>query len=323
MMGRKYWAADGFAAPWIDGGGVMQRMRNLAGIMVLLLAGLGAAPAAAREDAPARRALWYYDNGHGSQGPLAIWELRKKVGDGDVSLSARVWRHGLAGWQPVLSTPALADAVQRARSWPRPVEDRAVAWRVLAGGGFSFGFFSPAEVNKYLARQIGTLGVSDGSSSMSLFLNPRIALSVLPVEYVQFELVGEIGWSPKTFEEPVSGYRKTYDFTRYSVGATVSGHLPLAWRRAAIFIGAGALYHHLGIEGYGADAAGFRAVMGVRFFNLRPLIIDLVGTFDYALATDPDADPVDNALVQPSGPLELDYTGGTLGLNVHYELFSK
>ena len=72
---------------------------------------------------------------------------------------------------------------------------------VMLGAGLSFGFFSPADVNTYLEDWLSGFSAYgyEGTSSLLLYLAPRISFIYAPIEYVQFEVLGEMGWGPKIF----------------------------------------------------------------------------------------------------------------------------
>jgi hypothetical protein len=271
------------------------------------------------------KALWFVQDGDVRGGPFDTVTVRALLRTGRVSHRCLVWRLGMASWAPAGTVPGFRYEVKRAREsfTPRRTEPRRHL--IMVGGGFSFGFFGPTDVNLYLHQALGNeLILASGSERMTVNMVPRLTLTYSPIEYVQLEVLGELGWSPKTFEAESIGYKMTFDFMRYSVGGTVSGVLPMFDYRAALRLGVGVMYHHMTIEGYAADTAGFRASFGVRFYFLEPVVLELAAFFDYAKATDPEPGPVPAAVRgKPKGPLTMDYTGGGLGLNIYYELFGR
>ncbi len=291
----------------------------LAGSLLLLLPAL----AAAAPSPPPERHIWFVEDDNLRTGPVDTDTLGYMVRDGWFGPQALVWRKGMKGWRPLGEIPELSANLEKPREWLRPIKDRARRQLFMAGIGFSFGFFSPGQVNKYIARQTGSLEVTSGSTNMTLNLVPRLSVTFAPIEYVQLEAVAEIASSPKTLDEVGGNYNKTYYFTRYSAGGTLTGHFPVASHKMTLFAGAGALYHRMSVEGYAATAPGFRGLIGLRLYLLQPVVLELVAMIDYVKATDPVAGAVEVGMIQPSGPLELDYSGGLLGLNIYFELHKK
>ncbi|HYG70079.1 MAG TPA: GYF domain-containing protein, partial [Anaeromyxobacteraceae bacterium] len=54
--------------------------------------------------------LWYYEDSGRQAGPVSETALRELIRSGRLGPSARVWRSGMAGWQPWPSVSALAGA---------------------------------------------------------------------------------------------------------------------------------------------------------------------------------------------------------------------
>src|SRR5439155_10241527 len=55
-------------------------------------------------------AMWYYESAGQPAGPIAESALRELLRSGELSPGARVWRAGMAGWQPARSAPGLEGA---------------------------------------------------------------------------------------------------------------------------------------------------------------------------------------------------------------------
>jgi hypothetical protein len=177
---------------------------------------------------------------------------------------------------------------------------------ILLGPGLSFGGFSPGDVNQYIDDKVSGYTVQSGFSGMILNIVPRVTASFSPIEYVQIEAVGEIGWGPKMIDKGSS--TDLYSFVRYSGGVTVTGHIPLKSYRFSLFGGAGFVYHWMSFEEHAAGTPGARALLGFRMYN-KVFTPEIVLMFDYASAND--------------GPFNLNYTGVTLGVNFNFRLFNR
>jgi len=189
---------------------------------------------------------------------------------------------------------------------PVPVRTSARRWMLLMGGGFSFGFFSPGDVNNYIEGGLGNAKVEQGVSGMFLNLVPRLSIAFAPIEYVQVTAIGEIGWGPKIIQVRGSSSSSTsYSFVRYSGGAIVTGHIPLKNYRMSLFGGGGIMYHWMEFEGYEAGTPGFRGLVGLRIAK-KVFTPEIWLGMDYAKAND--------------GGFELNYTGVTIGATFHFKV---
>ena len=294
----------------------MRRLTYL-GLVLLLYPSLAAA-----EPPPERgKIIWFLQDGGARSGPFDTARVQALIRTGRVSREVMVWRLSMDGWAPASSVEVFVQAREE-YSPPREVPRRLL---FMIGAGFSFGFFNPRGVNDYLTHSIGPrLYLESGSLNMSVNMVPRLSVVFAPIEYIEVEALAELGWSPKTLREDLSGFQMTFDFMRYSAGGTIRGVLPIFRYRAALLAGAGVLYHRMTIEGYAASTAGFRANVALRLYPLEPAVLEISAFFDYAKATDPLAGPVPDAMpVKPSGPLTLDYTGGGIGLTAYFEMLSR
>jgi len=192
-----------------------------------------------------------------------------------------------------------------------PLRTSARKLMFLLGPGFSFGIFSPGDVNNYLEEKTSSYSMESGFSGMFLNLVPRFSFAFAPIQYVEIEAVGEFGWGPKIISVK-GGDSKVYSFIRGSVGATVTGHIPLKNYKYALFGGAGFMYHWMAFEDYDANTPGARAVLGFRIYK-KTFTPSILVIFDYARATD----------VSQATPFELNYTGVMIGANFHFRVFSR
>jgi hypothetical protein len=194
----------------------------------------------------------------------------------------------------------------------------------LIGGGVGIGFFLPGDVNDYLEgwpQREGGLAVQEvGFTEMVVNYVPRVTFTYIPIEYVQLQALGEIGWSPKVMTlqgEGVETKTEWFHYVRYSPGALANFHLPVNANRQSLFVGGGVLYHWLrftaGSDEYKAEALGYRAQIGYRFY-IRKFAPEVFVAFDYVKADSGKALPDSNR------DMVLDYTGGMVGGNFFFDL---
>jgi hypothetical protein len=194
----------------------------------------------------------------------------------------------------------------------------------LIGAGIGIGIFLPRHVNDYLEDWTSSHGATDqvGFSEMLLNFVPRVTATYIPIEYVQLQILGEIGWAPKVMTVTGAGAEEETEFfhyVRYSPGALANFHLPVNANRQAIFVGGGVLYHWLRFEGGGADykaeALGYRAQLGYRFY-IRAIAPEVFVAFDYVKADS------NKAIAPGEQDMILEYTGGMIGGNFYFDLTS-
>lgn len=210
----------------------------------------------------------------------------------------------------------------------------------LLGPGLSVGCFYPQQVNDYIEHWKDLNGVEIESGVTAIFYNlvPRATLILAPIEYVQFQVFGEIGWAPK-FLAVSGGEGRNYHYMRYSGGATVNGHLPLKNGKYSVFLGGGALFNYLRFEDYSAWAPGARGLVGLRMYGEK-VIPEIFIAFDYIRddsdqkvpwivpATDDAGDVItdENGNAIPSSEsrtIKMDYTGLMIGANFYFQLFGE
>jgi len=193
----------------------------------------------------------------------------------------------------------------------------------LIGAGIGIGIFLPRDVNDYLSDWTADQGASErlGFSEMLMNYVPRVTVTYIPIEYVQLQVLGEIGWAPKAMTISGSGADESeiFHYVRYSPGALANFHLPVNANRQAIFVGGGVLYHWLRFEGGGADykgeALGYRAQIGYRFY-VRAIAPEIFVAFDYVKADS------HKAIATGARDMILEYTGGMIGGNFYFDLTS-
>jgi hypothetical protein len=191
---------------------------------------------------------------------------------------------------------------------------------LLLGPGFGLGFMYPKEINDFMENWTSSLGaeVEEGTSAMVLCIQPRVVITFAPIEYVQIQLVGEIGWAPKVMTV-VGGDNRTFHFLRYSTGGTVAGHLPIRGGRSSVSLGAGVLFNALEFEGIQEITPGYRGVFGFRFYGRRAFTPEIFVEFNWIRA-DTGRDPGGR---NPGVIGELDYVSGTIGANFYFKLFER
>ncbi len=194
----------------------------------------------------------------------------------------------------------------------------AAATRTLfIGGGLTFGFFWPGDVNDHMESWQNSQGdivvQQSGFSGMIFNLVPRLAVSVVPVRFVEITGLMEVGWGPKIITV-IGGDSEFFNFVRYSPGATVNAHIPISDRRDSIFLGGGVLYHHLVFKDYSANAIGFRGQAGYKMFT-NSIMVEGFLAFDWATG--------DTGMPRTysDGEMNLNYTSVQIGFNVYYGIF--
>lgn len=69
---------------------------------------------------------WWYEKDGQQAGPVAAEALTELIRAGEVRTTARVWRAGMAGWQPVAQIPELASQAAPPAMGPPPLETTPV-----------------------------------------------------------------------------------------------------------------------------------------------------------------------------------------------------
>jgi hypothetical protein len=222
--------------------------------------------------------------------------------------------------QEPTSTPAYkppSGRAPRAYTGPRRL-------MLLLGPGFGFSFMYPREINEYLGDWADRQGVEieDGSTAIVLGMMPRVAVNFAPIEYVQIQVVGELGWAPKVLtviDDTLDSRTESFHFLRFSTGGTVNGHLPVARGRGSVFLGAGVLFNVVKFKSYKEMAPGYRGLVGYRFYGRRIFCPEIFFEFTYINAKTSDEPGVYDA----DEIEELNYTSGTIGVNFYFKAVEK
>jgi len=180
----------------------------------------------------------------------------------------------------------------------------------MLGGGGGLGGIYPKGIHRYVDHwvdsQPGITVSEEGFSEMVLSFVPDVSLVYAPIEYVQFELFGELGWAPKILSIQ-GGNGHVFNFLRLSPGAMALLNIPFNDYENSIFFGGGVEYDWMTFEGAGGDTMGIRAKAGWRM-NDRHATMEAFGAFLYSKAE-----------TQLGGEsLELDYTSVILGANFYF-----
>jgi hypothetical protein len=232
---------------------------------------------------------------------------------------------------PATTPPSPELGVKQATPPPAPAKTHGMS--LLLGGGASVGAFFPVHVNNYIENWQNSQGDivirQSGETSMLLYMVPRLTATFAPIEYLQLQAVGELGWSPKI--AVVTGARDAsqfFNFMRFSGGALVNGNMPLtASGRFSLFVGAGAFFHYMTFESYAAAAPGFRGQFGGRYRNGR-FAADVFIAYDYV---DQDTGkPMNSSKTTnadgslgtstSAGTMHLNYSGLMVGMNAYFDV---
>ena len=203
------------------------------------------------------------------------------------------------------------------RERPRSKLASAATRTLFLGGGLTFGFFYPGDVNDHMQGWQNTQGdiviQQSGFTGMVFNLVPRLAISVVPVRFLEITAMMEVGWGPKIITV-IGAESEFFNFMRYSPGATINAHIPISDRRDSIFLGGGAFYHHLGFKDFSADAVGFRGQAGYKMFT-NSIMVEGFLAFDYTVG--------DTGMpkVYGDGEMVLNYSSVQIGFNVYYGIF--
>ena len=197
---------------------------------------------------------------------------------------------------------------------PRSKLAAAATRTLFVGGGLTFGFFWPGDVNDHMQSWQNSQGSvvvqQSGFSEMIFNLVPRLAISVVPIRYLEITAMMELGWGPKIITV-INGDSEFFNFMRYSPGAVLNAHIPISDRRDSIFLGGGVFYHHLGFQDFSANAVGFRGQAGYKMFT-NSIMVEGFLAFDYTTG--------DTGMpkVYGGGEMVLNYTSVQIGFNVYY-----
>ncbi len=192
---------------------------------------------------------------------------------------------------------------------------------LLMGPGLGIGFMYPKEINKYIEgwmNSIGAVELNQGSTAMVVCLQPRFSITFAPIEYVQLQFVGEIGWSPKVIAV-IGGNSKGFHFLRASTGGTISGHIPISNGRCSVSIGGGVLFNYLKFENLKEITPGYRGLFAFRFYTKKAFTPEIFVEFNWIKA-DTGRDP---GRQDPMEIGELSFISGVIGANLYFKVVEK
>jgi hypothetical protein len=165
-----------------------------------------------------------------------------------------------------------------------------------------FGFFSPDDVNQYIADDLSNYTVTFGTTDLIMNFNLGVGFGFRILNLVEFQPCFEYSIAPKV----ISG-ADSYSFTKFSGGMLANFMIPIAPnRRSSILVGGGILYNNMSFEEYSGSSVNPRVQAGLSLHNngFNPQVIlayDLAKTF------------ADNAEY-----FELDYSSFRIGVNLNF-----
>src|SRR6266496_1502820 len=107
---------------------------------------------------PANDIVWWFERNGQQAGPVALPALIELARSGQLAPEARVWRAGMAGWQPARAVPELAAALPAAPTLPPPIEGAGATQRPAAGGTLPSGM-EPTSTLAVVGLGLVTLGI--------------------------------------------------------------------------------------------------------------------------------------------------------------------
>jgi hypothetical protein len=190
---------------------------------------------------------------------------------------------------------------------------------LLIGPGYGFSFMYPKKVNDYLEDWKNAQGASveQGTTAILLSIQPKLAIAFAPIEYVQIQVVGEVGWAPKIIAVS-GGDSGVFHYMRYTTGGTVAGHIPISNGRRSLSFGAGGLFNVLKFEDIQEIAPGVRALFGFRFYTRRRFTPEIFAEFNWIRADVSDSDAGEAMDID-----ELNYTSFTIGGNFYFKIIEQ
>jgi len=179
-------------------------------------------------------------------------------------------------------------------------------FRFYVSPSIHVGFFSPTEVNDYIATKAeeSNLTTTAGSTDLIVNFNLGLGLGFRFVNIFEFQTVAEYSIAPK-FIVVTNGESLSYTYSRFSGGLIANLLIPLSSdeRKTSFIIGGGLLYHNLSFEEYKASTIAPRFQIGISLNNnkFNPQIL-ISG--DFINASD--------------GDFNLNYSGVRIGANLNF-----
>lgn len=165
-----------------------------------------------------------------------------------------------------------------------------------------FGFFSPDDVNEYIADDLNSYTVTFGTTDIVMNFNIGAGLGFRILNLVEIQPQVEYSIAPKV----ISG-ADSYSYTKFSGGILANFMIPIAPnRRSSILIGGGIFYNAMSFEEYSGSSINPRVQTGLSLNNNRfnPQIII---AYDLAKTTADEAEY-----------FELDYSSFRIGVNLNF-----
>ncbi|MCK5028529.1 MAG: hypothetical protein KAR57_02775 [Bacteroidales bacterium] len=165
-----------------------------------------------------------------------------------------------------------------------------------------FGFFSPEDVNQYIADDLSSYTVTFGTTDLIMNFNIGAGLGFRFLNLVEIQPQVEYSIAPKV----ISG-ANSYSYSKFSGGMMANFMIPIAPnRKSSIIVGGGMFYNTMSFEEYSGSSMNPRVQAGLSLNNNRfnPQII-----FAYDLA---------KATVDEAEYFELDYSSFRIGVNLNF-----
>jgi len=102
--------------------------------------------------------VWWYERDGQQAGPVALAALLELARSGQLAPEARVWRAGMAGWQPAREVPEIAAVLPAAPTLPPPSEGAGATPPPAAGGALPSGM-EPTSTLAVVGLGVVTLGI--------------------------------------------------------------------------------------------------------------------------------------------------------------------
>ncbi len=174
------------------------------------------------------------------------------------------------------------------------------------GAGYSFGFFSPSDVNDYINNRINEEGVTiiEGTSDMFMNIGGRLFVGYKTNFNLGFEAFLEGALGPKSIQVS-GGNDMTFMFNRLSPGLKLTYDLELG-RRSSLIFGAGIMHNRLKFKEDGEEltsASSWGTKFSVAYqLNFRHIAPRVFVDVDLAKAKDKEKN------------FEMNYSGVQIGM---------
>lgn len=185
--------------------------------------------------------------------------------------------------------------------------------RYISGGiGIGLGVFYPGQINDYIRDETGHLLITTGLAEMYSNFFGRVSISVHPHRIIELCGFAELGWAPKYIMVYDSMDESLYfSFTRISPGFSTKIHAPIGSGRHSIFFAPGVTFNMMKFRDHQAQGANYKAnALGGRMqigfhLDLKKIVLKPYIGYDHAKGNS-------------GGLLEMNYSGGQLGVEMHF-----